>query len=93
MIQSIATDTSCVLLLGCSSPDVDVELSWEVKPACRHYSNSSGGGTSELVAVFQTVPVSVNATCIATRQKESESKIWIETINREFVNDYRLLFL
>lgn len=82
LIQSIATDTTSVLLLSCSSPDVDVDFSWKVQPSCRHYSNSFRSGTSELVAVFQTVPVSVNVTCIAKRQTESKSKTLKRTINR-----------
>ncbi|MEQ2277913.1 hypothetical protein XENORESO_009639 [Xenotaenia resolanae] len=75
-IQSIETEAGCTLVLSCSSPDNGVNYSWEIKPSCRHSSNISRSGASELLAFCQTSADPVNVTCTARNNMETASSDW-----------------
>ncbi|MED6281367.1 hypothetical protein CHARACLAT_020673 [Characodon lateralis] len=75
-IQSTETEAGCTLLLSCSSPDNGVNYSWEIKPSCRHNSNISQSGASELLAFCQTSADPVNVTCTARNNTETASSDW-----------------
>ncbi|MEQ2279982.1 hypothetical protein AMECASPLE_014861, partial [Ameca splendens] len=75
-IQSTETEAGCTLVLSCSSPDNGVNYSWEIKPSCRHYSNISQSGASELLAFCQTSADPVNVNCTARNNMETASSNW-----------------
>ncbi|XP_027893823.1 SLAM family member 5 isoform X2 [Xiphophorus couchianus] len=74
------SESGCVLVLNCSSPDTGINFSWEVEPSCHHCSNNSSSDTSELIAFFLTTPDTVNLTCIVKRELENASSILISKI-------------
>ncbi|XP_047242039.1 SLAM family member 9 [Girardinichthys multiradiatus] len=76
VIQSTETEAGCTLVLNCSSPDNGVNYSWEIKPSCRHSSNISWSGASELLAFCQTSADPVNVTCTARNNMETASSDW-----------------
>ncbi|XP_023202179.1 uncharacterized protein LOC102218850 [Xiphophorus maculatus] len=74
------SESGCVLVLNCSSPDTGINFSWEVEPSCHHCSNNSSSDTSELIAFFLTTPDTVNLTCIVKRELEKASSILVSKI-------------
>ncbi|XP_038148502.1 CD48 antigen isoform X2 [Cyprinodon tularosa] len=72
-----ATTEGCTFALKCSSPDVGVDFTWDVKPSRRHWS-SSQTGASELVVLSSSF---VNVTCTARRKEENKTAVWQSNCN------------